>query len=58
LGNLRRGKTKLDPVERSEHKHVFDSLTYALGASAFWELSESWAGPKVGTTSELVSVRL
>lgn len=57
LGAIRKGKTSVDPVERSDLKHVFDSLTYGIGAESFWELGEVWA-PRVGSTDSMVHVRL
>ncbi len=55
LGSLRAGKTKMEPVENTEMRHVFDSLTYALASECFWELGQAWE-PRVDH-SPIVSVR-
>ena len=57
LGSLKAGKTKMEPVERSELLHVFDSLTYALSSELVSETADSWTA-HVGRTDDLVSVRL
>jgi hypothetical protein len=57
LGSLKAGKTKMEPVERSDMLHVFDSLTYALSAELVAETADSWHA-NVGTTDGLVSMKL
>lgn len=58
LGSLKKGRTKMEPVEDSEMRHVFDSLTYALSSELINELADSWQ-PRIGpAASRVVSVKL
>ena len=58
LGSLKKGKTKMEPVQSNEMTHVFDSLTYALAPELINELADSW-NPHVGSAiSRMVSVKL
>jgi hypothetical protein len=55
LGAICKGRTRMEPVEDSPLRHIFDSLSYALAAECFMELAEAW-NPRV--ESRLVSVKL
>ncbi len=60
LGALKAGRTKLEPVEDSEMRHVFDSLSYPLISELISEVSEAW-DPRVGlasNNSRVISVKL
>ena len=58
LGSLKKGKTKMEPVQSNEMTHVFDSLTYALAPELINELVDSW-NPHVGPAApRIVSVKL
>ncbi len=58
LGSIKKGRNKEEPVEGSELRHVFDSLTYGLAGECVNELAETW-DPRVGNTgSPIISVRL
>ena len=58
LGSIKKGKTKMEPVEDSDTRHVFDSLTYPLAAELINELAESWQ-PRLGpAASRVISVKL
>lgn len=60
LGSLKKGRTKLEPVEENDMTHVFDSLTYALAGECVNEMAESW-DPRVSSLaggSRVISIRL
>lgn len=57
LGGICKGKSSVELVEDSPLRHIFDSLSYALGAECFWEINEEWS-PRVGASSNIVSVKL
>jgi len=58
LGSLKKGKTKMEPVQSNEMTHVFDSLTYALAPELINELADSWSPHMGSATSRMVSVKL
>lgn len=58
LGSLKKGRNKLEPVQDSPMRHVFDSLTYALAGECVGELVDLW-DPRIGPAfSRVISVKL
>jgi len=58
LGSLKKGKTKMEPVQSTEMTHVFDSLTYALAPELINELADSWSPHMGAAAPRMVSVKL
>jgi hypothetical protein len=56
LKNLQRGKSVAEPVRRDDHKHPFDSLTYALLPEDAGMVSQELS-PRIETEARVIGVQ-